>query len=128
MSSQNAEALRATFEAFARGDDSALDIADPDIEWHTGADIPDSGVHRGREAVAAFIAEWAESFARFYPEVEEIVDRDEVVIVRLVLRGTMKDADAEIELPRTQVWRSRDGKAVEVREYPTFEEALEATG
>jgi ketosteroid isomerase-like protein len=31
-------------------------------------------------------------------------------------------------MPENHIWKVRDGLVVEVREYPTLDEALEATG
>ena len=54
MGSQNVELLRDVFARWGKGDFSP----DPRFEDYTitmGSDFPDSGVHRGRAAVAAYM-------------------------------------------------------------------------
>ena len=101
----------------------------PDVEWHTAKDLPDSGTHRGVEGVAKLFSEWAASFENFQAEIDEIIDGgDEMVIVVARLHGRLKGSSEEVVLPETHVWKLRDGKAFEIREYRTKTEALEAAG
>jgi ketosteroid isomerase-like protein len=101
----------------------------PEVEWHTAADLPDSGTHHGPGEIVQLFAEWAASFEDFRAEIDEILDGgDEVVVVVVRLRGRPKGGEDEVELPETHVWRLRDGKVIEVREYRTKAEALEAAG
>jgi ketosteroid isomerase-like protein len=48
------------------------------------------------------------------------------VVVSVVLRGRIRAADQEVAAPVTQVWRFRDGKAIEIRDFRTQQAALEA--
>jgi ketosteroid isomerase-like protein len=62
MSQENVEIAREANEAWRRGDlDAVLRALDPGIEWHTAADEPDAGTHRGVEAVISLIADWVRS-------------------------------------------------------------------
>lgn len=128
MSRENVEVVRRTYEEFARTGQPPLSALDPDVEWHTAADLPDSGVHRGHDAVGALVQEWIDSFEDFRADATEFIDRGEYVVVSLVLRGRVRGSDEEVALPETHVWKMRDRKAVEVREYRTTEQALEAAG
>ena len=105
-----------------------MSALDPEVEWHTAADLPDSGVHRGHAGVAALIQEWVNSFEDFRTDVEELIDGGQYVVAPLVLRGRVRGSDEEVALPETHVWKLREGKVVEVREYRTLEQALEAAG
>jgi hypothetical protein len=56
MSRENAEIVRAAFEAWMRGDlDAMLANADPDIEWYVLPDAPDPGP---TEAAPSFWSGW----------------------------------------------------------------------
>jgi ketosteroid isomerase-like protein len=50
------------------------------------------------------------------------------VIVCLRFWGRGRDSGAPVEIRETHVARLRDGKVIEVREYRTKPEALEAVG
>jgi ketosteroid isomerase-like protein len=74
------------------------------------------------------IQEWIDSFEDFRADAMEFIDRGEYVVVSLVLRGRGRGSDEEVALPETHVWKMREGKAVEVREYRTIDQALGASG
>jgi len=132
MSQENVETLKRGFEAFNRGDINAmLEEFDPDVEWHTASDIPDSTVYRGHDGVASLIQEWVNSFEDFRVDAEELIDRGEYVVLSVVLRGRIPgslESDREVTLRRFGVDKVRNGKIVEVREYMTLEQVLEAVG
>jgi ketosteroid isomerase-like protein len=126
MSRENVELIQRVYQEFAETGEVALWALDADAEWHTAADLPDSDVHRGHEAIAAFVREWVGSFDDFRADIEEFIDRGENVIVPMVLRGRIRGTDQEVTLPETHVWKVRDGKVIEVHEYRSTELALEA--
>jgi ketosteroid isomerase-like protein len=128
MSEENVELVRRLYDEFNRGGAAPLSLLDPRVEWHTAADLPDSGVHRGHEGVAALHAEWVGSFEDFRADVTELIDRGDYVVAPLVLRGRIRDSSDEVALPETHVWKLTAGKVVEVREYRTLDQALEAVG
>src|SRR5829696_2481157 len=132
MSQENVETLKRGFEAFNRGDINAmLEEFDPDVEWHTASDIPDSTVYRGHDGVASLIQEWVNSFEDFRVDAEELIDRGEYVVLSVVLRGRIPgslESDREVTLRRFGVDKVSNGKIVEVREYMTLEQVLEAVG
>jgi ketosteroid isomerase-like protein len=126
MSRENVELVRRAYEEFGRTRQAPSSALDPEIEWHTAADLPDSGVHHGHVGVAALIQEWVKSFEDFRTDVDEFIDRGEYVVVLLVLRGRIRGSDEEVALPETHVWNVHEGRVVEVREYRTLEQALDA--
>ena len=125
MSGANVELVRRAYEQFNSGQEAPLSALDEAVEWHTAADLPNSDVHRGHAGVRALIDDWVGSFEQFTADVEEYIDRGDYVVVPLVLRGRMAGGD-EVSLPETHVWRVRDGRVIEVREYRTLDAALEA--
>jgi ketosteroid isomerase-like protein len=129
MSEENVQAVRAGYEVFNRTHEPVPEMLHPEVEWHTAEDLPDSGTHRGVNGIAKLFSDWAESFENFQADIEEIIDGgDEAVIVVARLHGRLKGSSEEVVLPETHVWKLRDGKAFEVREYRTRAEALEAAG
>lgn len=121
MSQANVELVRGSFGESGGTGQGVLRILDPEIEWHTRADLPDSGVHRGHEGVAALFQGWLGSF-------DDFIDRGDYVVVSMVLRGRIRGSEQEVAMPESWVFRLRDGLAVEVHEYQTLDEALESVG
>jgi hypothetical protein len=58
----------------------------------------------------------------------EYIDAGEYVIVPVRMRGLPPGGDAEVVLDEVYVGKFRDGNVVELREYRTKAEALEAMG
>jgi len=141
MSRENVEVVREAFAAYraavsAPNPQDAIRafierFAHPEIEWHTSSDLPDSGVFRGRDGVAALIQEWLSSFEDYRVEPEEFIDRGAYVVVPVVLRGRIpgsRESDQEVTLSHAHVYEVRETRVVEVREYLTLDQALEAAG
>jgi ketosteroid isomerase-like protein len=129
MSQENVERVRRAYELYSETQQPDYELLHPDVEWHTAQDLPDSTTHRGHDGVAALYAEWIGSFEGFRVEVEEVIDGgDEAVIVVTRLRGRFGGGNEEVDLVEMHVWRLLDGKAIEIREYRTKAEALEAIG
>jgi ketosteroid isomerase-like protein len=129
MSQENVEIVRRGYETFNRTHKPVREMLHPEVEWHTAEDLPDSGTHRGIDGVEKLFAEWSDSFEGFRGDIDEIIDGgDEVVVVVVELRGRIKGSSQEVVLPETHVWKLREGKAFEIREYRTKAQALEAAG
>jgi ketosteroid isomerase-like protein len=99
---------------------------DDGVVWHPPADEPDNGVRMGAETVMRYVHDWARSFDEYRCELQELVESDDCIAAVVVLHGQIGGSSAELTLPLTQVWRIRDDKVVEVREYRTKTEALQA--
>jgi ketosteroid isomerase-like protein len=129
MSQENVEIVRAAFEAWNRRDfDGWLADTHPDLEWYVLPDAPDPGPHRGHQVILERAALWQDTLADFRAEVQEYIDAGEYVIAPTRMRGRPPGSDAEVVLDEVYVSKIRDGKIVELREYRTRAEALEAVG
>ena len=126
MPSENEELIQRAFAHMAETGEIYEPGLDPDIEWHTRTGGPTSEVYRGIEDVRAFIRGWTRAFDGYETEIEEIIDRGEHIIVSVVMRGRFRDSSEVLALAETFVYKMRDGKAIEVREYSTRHEALQA--
>jgi uncharacterized protein len=128
MSQENVEIVRAAFEAWSCGDlDAWLAEADPEIEWFVLPDAPDPGPHRGRQVIRKRAASWRDVL-KLRGEVLEYIDSGEYVVMPMRMRGVPPGSDAEVVQDEVYVSKFRDGKIVELREYRTKAEALEAVG
>jgi ketosteroid isomerase-like protein len=126
MSESNRDLVERLYEEFNETLELPRWLLDNDVVWHPPADEPDNGVRRGADAVVAYVHDWARSFANYQCELQELSESGDCVVASVCLKGNIGDSSAELTLPLTQVWRFSDAKVVEVREYRTTAEALEA--
>ncbi len=113
--SENLDALKSAYEAFAREDIPAvLEVFDPDIEWaEPAADgFPGGGVHRGPEAVANEVfADLPNHFDDFGLDVDEWIDAGDTIVVTGRLTGRAKGG-GELDSAFAHVCKMRNGKLV----------------
>jgi uncharacterized protein len=126
VSAENVDLIVRGYAYHAETGDLLVAALHEDIEWHTAADLPDSDTYRGFEAVRGFLNAWGSAFEDFRGEILEVLDEGDYVVASLIVRGRLRDSGDEVAMPEVHVWKMRDGKAVEVREYRTKEAALEA--
>lgn len=128
MSEQNVEIVRKGFERW--GSDSWLELLDPEIEWEARPDLPDASTYRGLEGVQQLIRQFMEVMDDIWFGPEEFIEAGEdQVVVPLRWGGKGKGSGAEFEERReTWLFRVRNGKVTQVREFATREEAFKAAG
>jgi ketosteroid isomerase-like protein len=116
----NVATVRKAYEAFAKADlDGALaDLAD-DCVFHFGGTGPNSGDHKGREAItAALIANFELTAGTQALDVKGIYADDERAVV--VVRETASRPDgASIDIDEVHVLGLRDGKVTDLWDLPT---------
>ena len=129
MSAENVEIVRRMCEAYARRDwDAATEALDPDIVWDasTYTSWPDSPAFRGREGVRDFFRRFLGTWESYEVEFSEFIDAGDAVVAVVHDRGIGKGSGVEVSRTFAQLWRVRDGKAVEFTAYPDREAALAA--
>jgi ketosteroid isomerase-like protein len=130
VSSANVDLVRASFEAFGRGDfDEAFSAYDPSVQWHTADDEPDSQTYTGIPALRGFVASIAEPWTdRFGPATAfgDFIDCGDWVVVPWTARLHGHGSGIEIDVWETYAVLVEDGRIRRVEEYRTVEEALEA--
>jgi uncharacterized protein len=129
MSRENVEAVRRLYEAFnERGLAGLYEHWDPDIEWHDVAELPDAGVHHGREAAAEAFQRYLDIGGDFKVEVDEFIEAgDEVVAIwRYRARGAASGLPLDQEIGH--VWLVKDRRLVRLRQFLSRDKALEAAG
>ena len=127
MSRENVEAVRRGFEAFMKGDISALaELGDPEIVScvHPRA----NATYNGIDGALQMIADWVEDFDEYEANPEEYFDSDDSVIVRVHQRARGKGSGVPLEQDWWFVLKLRDGKAVRWDIFDEETEAFEAVG
>ena len=121
--------MRDGWEAFNRGDfEACLATVHPSIEWWPASDELIVEPYRGHDGYAKLFAETREGVPDIQAEIEELFAVGDQVVTCLRFWGHGRESGAPVEVRETQVFRFRDGKVIEAREYRTRAEALEAVG
>jgi ketosteroid isomerase-like protein len=122
--------LRRAFEAWSRGDlDTALADVGPDFKLRDHVIIESTEEPSGPEAVRANHAQLLDGFDEFTLEPLEFVEFEDGILVRVLSRGhSSRQGGIDVELEVGQLWRLRDGIAVSLDIYPSWEEARRAAG
>ena len=121
MSEQhNIEVLQRAYEAFGRGDmDTVLGQFHENIEWFTPgpADLPISGLRRGRQQVAEFFARLDELFEYERFEPKQFIANGDIVVVLGEESFRVKATGTRLEIEWAQVCEVKNGKVSHFHEY-----------
>lgn len=116
----NADLVRRSYDAFARGDLDAVvaDMAD-DIEWQQAQGLPHGGTYRGLAEVRENVfdpldRDW---WSAFSATPAEFLEAGNEVVVLGRYRGTAMQTGKTLDVPFVHVWSLRDGKAWRFRQY-----------
>ncbi|HEX3434136.1 MAG TPA: nuclear transport factor 2 family protein [Solirubrobacteraceae bacterium] len=123
----NVQAIVEAYADYNRGDGNpSPDYWHEDAEYRTAPEDPDSGIHRGLDAIARLFASWREVYPNLQVEVHEARARRNRVFawVRFVGRGAASGVPIHMEL--AHVATMRDGKTLRLVEYNDRAEALRA--
>ena len=103
-------------------------LADPSIEFRSRLTSVEGSTYRGLDGVRRYFADMADAWQEWDNEVSEIreVGRD-ALMTNVTFRATGKSG-VEVELRSAIVWVLSEGRVLQMRAYPTQEEALEAAG
>jgi ketosteroid isomerase-like protein len=124
------EQFRAAFEALSRGEmDAVFANFAPDFELRDHV-IPESSEGPvGPRALKENLERFGEAFESFDVEPLEFEAIEDGMLVRIRARGrTERDGGLDVELEAGQLWRIRDGLAVSLDIFPSWEEARRAAG
>jgi uncharacterized protein len=129
MSQENAEIVRAMYEAFDHGDVlAAWDMMHPDAELHQPPEVPDTDSYFGRGEWARGFALWLSEFdePRFTPQ--EITEVEGCVIMHVRVSGKGKASGLVTEADFFHAWTLRDGRPYQCFVRSTRAQALKAVG
>jgi ketosteroid isomerase-like protein len=106
------------------------DMLHPDIVWTAIESAPDSGTRRGHVECRAYMSDWLESFdLELMPIDEARSGPDGRLVCALHGVGTEKRTGLTTDIQFAAAFGfAPDGRLVEIHEYATHREALEAAG
>jgi ketosteroid isomerase-like protein len=106
------------------------EILHPDIVWTAIESAPDSGTRRGHAECRAYMNDWLESFhLQMMPIEEARSTSDGRLVCALRALGTEKRTGLTTDIQFAAAFGfAPDGRLVEIHEYATHQEALEAAG
>jgi ketosteroid isomerase-like protein len=86
MSQENVEIVRRYYSAWNEGGtDAARAFWSEEIEWHDALDMPDSGVYRGAESVAAHFRDLGGVLGEMEVNIDSLAPAGDEVLVMLRL-------------------------------------------
>ena len=115
----NLDKVKATYDAFAKGDiPSVLEILSADIEWTEAEGFPYGGTYRGPRAVLEGVfmrlgTEWN----GFAAVPHEFIDGGDTIVALGKYSGTYKATGKSFQADFAHVWKLREGKAVRFVQY-----------
>ena len=110
--------------------DVVPEVLHPEIVWTAIESAPDSGTRRGHAGAREHMSDWLGGFDFEAMPIEEIGRApDGRLVCSLYAVGTERRFGLTTEIRYGGVFRfAGDGRIIEIREYMTVEEALEAVG
>jgi ketosteroid isomerase-like protein len=132
MSRENVEIVERLYsDCFAAANlDVVPDVLHPEIVWTAIESAPDFGTRRGHPGARAYMGDWLGGFDFEAMPTEEVATTpDGRLVCSLHAVGTEKRSGLTTEIHYAGVFCfAGDGRIVEIHEYATVEEALEAAG
>ncbi|HEY6776375.1 MAG TPA: nuclear transport factor 2 family protein [Thermoleophilaceae bacterium] len=118
-------------EGWGPGDfDLVRELLDDDVVWTAIAGAPDAGTYRGFETVRAYMQDWLDEFdfnEGDDSQIEDAVEVGERLVCLQRVIGTGKRSGLRTEIRYACVYTfGEDERLLEVNEYATLDEALEA--
>jgi ketosteroid isomerase-like protein len=122
--------LRRIYDALGKRDwDRAQALQHPDMVWHDPPEVPDAGVHVGRDAIRRYWEdELFDAWEHWELDLKELIPSGDRIlgISRLRARARHTGIDQDIDL--FQVFTFKDGLAIEQRAFLNREQAFEFAG
>lgn len=99
-----------------------LGVMNENIEWNEAEGFPYGGTYHGPDAVLNNVfmklgTEWED----FQAVPEQYVDGGDTIVALGHYSGTYKETGKSMHVPMAHVWKMRDGKASEFRQYTDTE-------
>ena len=130
MPRENVEVAREVLGALGERDFPRLiELADPDVEWHSFfAELGEGGVYRGYAGMKRYVRDLEDAWEIVRADVDDAVGVGAVVLLvgRLHYRG--RGSGVETESPAGWMLKFRQGRVVRFQAFREPEQALEAVG
>ncbi|HZO41526.1 MAG TPA: nuclear transport factor 2 family protein [Methylomirabilota bacterium] len=117
MDQPNASIIRKAYQDFTQGNIPAVfAVFDPAITWHVPGHSPLSGDFTGHDQIGGFFKRTLDlSGGAFSIDVHNVLADGDLVVALTTVKARRNGVAASF--PEVHVWRLRNGKAVEFREY-----------
>ncbi len=117
MAGSNGAIIRKAYDDFSKGNVPAVfAVFDPAITWHVPGHGPLSGDYTGHAQVGGFFQRTRElSQGSFGIDVHNVLADGDVVVALVTVKAQRNGVGASF--PEVHVWRMKNGKVVEFREY-----------
>jgi ketosteroid isomerase-like protein len=127
MAADNPAMVRRAYAAVSNRDfDALVAITHPDIVFTSMIRESEGGVYRGHEGVREFFESLLEVLPDWRPELEDVDDHGDRLLVRARIHASPPGGDVAMEQVLWQAIRLRDGLAVRWDFFRTEEEARAA--
>lgn len=113
------DVVRGLYEAFGRGDVPAvMGMMDEQIVWTEAEGFPWGGSHQGPDAVLNDVfLKIVDAWDGFQASADEYIGDGDTVVAVGQYSGTYKETGKDVRLPFATLWRVRDGKVSEFRQF-----------
>jgi ketosteroid isomerase-like protein len=130
VTSENVQLVRQLYEAWNEGGPhEAKRYWTEDYEWHDAPSLPDPKVVRGKEEVAAHLAELRAMVGGLRVALKDVREApDDVVVALLELEVQGAQSGVSVSSQIGQVSKIADGRARWTRAFRSWEEALREAG
>jgi ketosteroid isomerase-like protein len=132
MPQENVEQVRRLYnDGWMAGNlDLALQLLHPEIVWTAIESAPDAGTRTGLDECRVYMEDWLEDFDFESHAIKAAgVALDERLVCANHAVGTGKGSGVRTEIRYAGTYRfADDGRIVEIHEYATLDDALEAAG
>jgi len=110
--SENVEIIRQWYE------NPSPEFLDPHTEWFIAEGFPAGGRYVGSDAVfGEFFPRLMSQFSEWKVNPEELLDAGEFVVALGRYQGTVKETGVKVVAPVAHVWKLKNGKIVQARQY-----------
>ena len=129
MSQEKVELVRRYYSAWNEGGiDAARAFWSDEIEWHDAPDMPDSGVYRGAESVAAHFRDLSGVLGEMEVSIDSLAPSGDEVLVRLRVHLDAQRGGLLLDGPIYETVRIDGGRVSRIRLFLDEESAQAATG
>jgi ketosteroid isomerase-like protein len=130
MPKENVEIIRRVHAAINSGDmERILSLLHPDFETAVGPELsPEPDAYRGHDGVRRYFDSFREAMDEIRFEPADVREAGESVVVALRLTARGRSTGIRVEQRVGQVWTIDGGRAIRIRNYVSYREALEAAG
>jgi uncharacterized protein len=114
------QAIRSAFERLSAGDPGGImELADPDIVLHFPESLPYGGPYRGHEGLGELLAQFGEWYGDdLRIQVDDVAHAGgDRLLVMLHATATARKTGEPFESWHAELWRMRDARCVELRNF-----------